>query len=532
MKYIKFFLNTSTIILLATLAAMGSPVSIEVSQTTVPRGQSVTVTLKAQGKDITFPAIDHIGSYPIDTPRISQKVEAKYVNGKFSTLHEKSMQFVFFPDRNITLPAFTVTVDGKTEHTKPVAIRVVSASSNSQKSSDYHLEMIASRDRVYVGESFALQVIFFEPRNSHVTQAQYVAPKFDGFFVKADKQEKLRQDAQGTAHVFDYILTPQKEGNLTITAPQIKLGIQTFSGARDPWGFFNNDVKWQSLQAHPKTITVRPLPVAADLVGSFTIDARVDTRSARANQPVNYTLTIEGKGSLDDIDDPKFDLNGVTVYSDDAHVTSKIQNGSVISHWEKKYTFIADHDFTIPAIKQTAFDPQTGKTKTLTTQAFAIQIQGNPASQNKTAPLPSSSPSQPKNPPTTRATSTPTPHHPATENPESNRSLLEDTAYYAQQEKNKTPLSWWSLILAFVLGGVVVWIGQIVYARIRKKRPFVRPHRNYSIDEALHFLYPHTNDSPEIEAMVRELYRAKQDSGIKVDKERLGKLIEQVEDRR
>jgi len=225
--------------LLATSSIMGGSVSTEVSQRIVKKGQRVTVTVKAIGKNIAFSSLDHIGSYPISAPHIKQGIEARYVNGTFSSLQKKSMQFTFFPDHNTTIPAFTVKIDGKTMQTKPVPIQVVSAAKDPKNSNHFRLEMIASRIKVYVGESFALQVLFYEPHNSQVAQAQYVPPKFDGFFVKADQKEQLKQDTYGTAHVFNYILTPQKEGNLTVQAPQIKLGIQTFGGTRDPWGLFN-----------------------------------------------------------------------------------------------------------------------------------------------------------------------------------------------------------------------------------------------------------------------------------------------------
>ncbi len=531
MKLIKFFTVAGIIMLLATSSIMGGSVSTEVSQRIIEKGQSVTVTVKAIGKDIAFSSLDRIGSYPISAPHINQAIEAKYINGKFSSLQKKSMQFTFFPEHNITIPTFTVTVDGKTMQTKPVAIQVVSAAKHPNNSNHFHLEMIASRIKVYVGESFALQVLFYEPRNSQVAQAQYVPPKFDGFFVKADQKEQLKQDTYGATHVFNYILTPQKEGNLTIQAPQIKLGIQTFGGARDPWGLFNNDLRWQLLRAHSKSIAVRPLPVSADLVGSFTLDAKVDRQSASVNKPVNYTLTIDGKGSLDDIEDPKFDLDDVTVYSNDAQVISEVRNGEVVSRWEKKYTFISDHNFTIPAIKQTIFDPKKSKTEVHTTQAWAIQILGGSSPQKKTHLSPPLSPSHSKHSPAAQTIPASTAQQAAISKQENSRSLLEDTAYYAKQAQHKISFPWWSLLVAFILGGVVMRAGQIIYAKIKTRQSPIHRRSKYTIDEALDILYPHTNNSLEIEAMVRELYQAKQDPNIKIDHERLGKIIEQVTER-
>jgi len=532
MKDLKLFITLGMTLLAVMLANAGS-VSIQAIPQTVQKGHSVTVTVSAQGKEVTFPSIDHIGPYPINAPQISQNIEAKYVNGSFSAQQKKTMRFSFFPDKNITIPPLSIQVDGQTRHTQALAIHVRSAAAGHAQNG-YRLEMIPSTRRVYVGQPLVLNVVFFEPRNSQVTQAQYVPPKFDGFFVKSDNQEQLQQDAQGTSHIFTYILTPQKEGNFTITAPQIKLGIRTFSGARDPWGFFNNDVRWQALQASPVTIHVRPVPSPVDLVGDFKMNATVDSSQVPADKPVNYTLTIEGTGSLEDIDDPKFDLNDVTVYSDDAQVSSRIQNGHIISHWVKKYTFIADHDFTIPALKEKVFNPMTAQVSTLTTPPYPIHVTGdstrNTGNQNPPAQAPA--PAATQTPPALTQTPASTPG--ALTSRESNRSLLEDTAWYALQAHEKNSRQWplWALILAFVAGIVAASIAMRFWPRIRRRRSLTVRSRHYSTDEALAILYPHTNDSAEIEAMVRELYQAKQDSNIKVDQEKLGKLIEQVGSRK
>jgi hypothetical protein len=424
------------VLLLASWSLLNANVTLKVNKDTIAPGEGVEVTLAAQGKEVTLPDIRAIGSYPVDTPSVSQKVQTTYINGSFSTLHEKVMRFTFFPDANVTIPAYTVTIGGKTEHTQPVTIHVLPKGTTTQHTGGYDLQMIVSKPSVTVGEPLVLQVIFFEPRNSEVAQAQYIAPKFDGFFVQASQQERLKQSAEGTAHIFDYILTPQKEGNLTITAAQIKLGIQTFSGQHDPWGFFNNEVHWQSLSAKPVTIAVKPLPVSADLVGDFTIQAHVDTLDAKPNKPINYTLTLQGKGGLEELDEPTFDIDGVTIYSDDAQSSMQIQNSQIVSKWVKKYTFIADHDFTIPALKLTTYDPKIGKTKILATQPYTVHIAGGtPApALTKTAVKPSVAQPQASQPATTPSTTQIANAQPA-QTPDTNRSILEDTAFYAQQAK-------------------------------------------------------------------------------------------------
>ena len=530
MPWIKYIL---LLWILGTGFLFAGNVTLHVDQSSITKGEGVNVTLTARGNNIVFPEIKTIGGFPVSQPRVSQKVQASYVNGTLTTLREKSLRFTFFPDTNVTIPPLTVTVDGTTEKTQPVAIHINTHSPGENSNGLYTLKMLMHRKSVYVGEPFLLQVIFYEPHSSAVIQAQYTAPKFDGFFVKSSPQERLEQTPDGTAHVFDYILTPQKEGNFTITAPRIKLGIKTFSGARDPWGFFNNEIHWRTLQGSPKTITVKPTPSRADLVGTFTVKASVDSQRVRANKPVNYSLVFDGQGSLDDMDEPSFDLPDVTVYSDDPQSTTQVRNHQIVSHWEKKYTFIADHDFTIPALTFHVFDPKTGKTTTLKTTSYAIHISGNAAAQKPAKPTvtpasifhPKGQPVSPKAPVETPETKSEI-QKPATAQ-ESNRSLLEDTAYYAQQEKNKFSLPWWSLIAAFILGILTLFGGQKLLPLLKHRRLGTR-HRKYTPSEALDILYPHTNDSPEIEAMVRKLYRAQRGEKVEIDQGKLQNILERI----
>jgi len=507
--------------LLLMTALWSETATIHVDKYTVAPGEGVTVTLTAQGSNITFPDIKRIGSYPVDPPKISQEFSATIQNGTTTTLQQKSMHFTFYPDRNVTIPAMKIVIDGTTYQTRPTPIRVVPASSL-PSGERYRLTMRLDRKKVYVGEPFVLQVIFYEPRNSTIAQAQYIPPTFDGFFVKATQRERLENTPEGTRHVFDYILTPQKEGNFTIPAPMIKLGIQTLNAAQDPWGLFGNDIRWQSLRGQPRTVRVLPLPAQADLVGRFTIDAQANPLQVAANKPVSYTLTITGEGGLEELEDPTFDLPDVTVYSDEAKVDTQIRSGRIISRWSKKYSFIADHDFTIPAVTLTQFDPQSGTTRTLSTQPFSVHITGSTKAATPLAtPAPAATTSAPQ-----RAKA---PAPAADRKQEDNTSLFEDTAFYQRlAEQNRAHLfSFVWLIGAFLLGILVALLATRLLRRFTTGRA-AKIRRHYTPDEALEILYPHTNDSPEFERMVRDLYRAKQGEKVSIDPKKLAELIENI----
>ncbi len=518
----------ATALLLTATVLWGGGATLTVDRATVAQGESVTATLQATGHAITLPSLTAVGPYPVTSSRVSEKTSFSLGGGNHTSQHTKSLRFSFFPDANVTIPPLKVTVDGQTVTTKPVRI-TVGASRQSQD--DFSLKMIASRSTVYVGEPFLLQVIFYEPRNAHLAQPEYYPPHFDGFLVKTSRQERLENTPTGTAHIFDYILTPQKEGNLTIPAPQVKLGIRTFSGTRDPWGLFGNDLQWRSLRAQPLTLSVRPAPSDADLVGNYRIHASVKTTHAQPNKPISYSLQIDGVGSLEDYDGPTFDIDGVTIYSDDPNVTTHLDaQGRIHSRWNRHYTFIADRDFTIPGLEIRVFDPATQSIQRLRTPAQSIRVgRAHPAT---------ASPSKPPSPsaaPASGLSAQSTPPSAITETPpaatDANRSILEDTAYYAREARKRAAAMWptWSLILAGIVGVVVgFFLDRFFRTHPLRRRSIHR--RRYSIDEALDILYPHTNASPEIEKMVRDLYRARRGESVQIDPDRLQRILQDYVD--
>jgi hypothetical protein len=523
MKQLKILFAILILLIVGTNPMVADSVTVNVSNTHITNGEEVIVDIVANGNNIVFPEIDKIGRLPAN--RVGETNEI--IMGSTSR-HTKSVSYAIYPDTNMTIPPFEVTIDGKIKKTNSVKIYVGSSKNGTDTRNGYHLTMTSSKKEVYEGEPFWMQIAFFMPKSNDVIQDnKFSAPSFDGFFVKSDQKFIPKRSSDGTTYVINYILTPQKSGELTIPAPQMKIGIKTFKGARDPWGFFNNEISWRNFKGNPITIKAKSTPSKIDLIGSFVIEATVDAKSIIANKPINYTITIHGKGGLEDIEDPKFDLPGVTVYSDDGQGDSHVQNGEVISTWEKKYTFIADHDFTIPSIKKTVFDSKTGKTKVMTTESFNIKVNGGVST-----PVTTSTSGSKNNNISQKTTKTFTSGAAKPKKvKDDNLSLLEDTDYYEQKEKEDADAKWslWSL-LATLLVGIILGIMLRHWFPIitRKRGSKTTLTHKYTKKEALDILYPHTNDSPEIEEMVRILYKAQNDSSITIDKDKLQKMIVSV----
>jgi len=510
-------------LLIMSVTLWGAGVKLRLGSTEVVEGSPLEVQIIAEGKNIEFPDIQDIGGFPIEGSTVSTKMESTYINGKFSSKNLKTLHFTFYPETDLTIPAFTVQINGKSYQTKPVKIRVVKASEAVAKSVDgYSLRISSNKKQVYVGEPFIVTVDFFEPRNSSVVKVEYTPPKFKHFFSQSLGDERLKRSASGTLHQLQYLVSAKKEGNLTILPPKARVGLRSFNGVnRDPWGFFANDVQWRSVRANALVIEAKPVPSNVDMVGHYTVETHVDRTHAKANAPVTYTIKISGEGNLDDLADPKFDVPGVTVYGDDPKVESKVIGEKPVSSYERKYVFISDRDFTIPSLTFRSFDYKTGKSKRLTTKSYQIKIDGNAAapanviSQPKTQPIPSSEPEN-----------TTVQHT----NKEQNQSILEDTAYYQEKaEKKRIGYPLWTLFASFIGGGFSLLLLTVLYRRFKQYKP-AGIQKHYSDKEALRILYPHTNHDKKVEMMVRKLYEKENGNrSVAIDKKELAKMIEEIE---
>ena len=485
-------------------------VDVKVSSTQIAKGESLKVKIIADGKNVKFPTIKDIQGYPVENIHTSTISTMQFINGEFSTKNQKQMSFTIYPQKSIKIPSFQVEIDGKVYKSEPIDIKVVSPT-QATGSHGFYITMRANKKRVYMGEPFLLYVDVVEPGDGSITHIEYNPPKFGDFVAKSIGGEKQYHRNGKVVHELVYLLIPQKPGKQKILPASGRVGIRRLNTPGDPFGIFGDNISWTNIRSSALDIDVLPVPVDVDLIGDFKVSATIDKSVVEANKPVNYTLVIEGRGSLDTIDDPIFKIPGVTVYSDDAKVTMELRGKELYSKYVKKYAFISDRSFTIPSLKLKEFDYTTKKSKILSTKSFDITVKGssNISTQQPTLNqhLQTNKKSEVKKP-----------------KEQSSKNLFEDESYYskkAQQEKAKQELLF--KIGLFLIGVLVGAVGMKIFSSIKPISKRGSKHKKYTKEEALKILYPHINESSEVEQMVRSLYSAK-DGKAQVDEDKMNKL--------
>jgi hypothetical protein len=514
--------------ILLTIGVIGGGATMKVSSPKIAPGESLRVQLVAEGENVEFPKIKSIAGFPIERKHLTSKVESRYINGDFTLENRKILEMEIFPDKNFTIPSYTVAIDGKKYKTKPRKIEVSKRASGGG-SHGFSIEMKSDKRKLYVGEPAIITVDVSEPSNIPISRIEYQPPEFKDFFVKSLGGEKQFRRGEQTVHEMRYLLVPQKEGRIEIPPAKIKVGIRDINNPVDPFGIFGNTIKWYSVASSALGMDISPIPKNTDIVGRYKIESDVDRSEVDANKPVNYTLKITGEGSLEDIEDPSFDIPGVTVYSDDAQVETKIVDGKPLGSYIKKYVFISDRDFTIPPVEFREFDYKDGKSKILHSQAHSIRVKGG-----SVAKAPAGRVETPKRRPETSTPAEKTENMrkrnetgpTAVETPAVKENILRDDAYYkAKEYREKSAMLWWYIAGAFLCGAISALLLLKIAKSVKWGASAKKKRKNYTAQEAFKILYPHMDDDPEVEALVRDMYE--HGSGKKksdIDQEKLNRL--------
>jgi hypothetical protein len=473
-------------------------VEATLSNTEVVQGNMAQLRIVATGDRAEFPNIREIGGSQVLGRHQGQHNSFTYINGKSESKHTTVLTLTFAPQHDMTIPSYSINIDGTVYKTEPIELKVIK--SNAPKvanSNKFSLLMRADKKSVMVGEPFIVTVFFSLQNGVRLSEnPQYNKPEFKGFFVKEIEQENAYREGNRQVTELKYILIPQSEGNFTLEPATAKIGVADTS-RRDMFGRFFGTV-WTPIASNTVDIEVKKKPEDTDMVGSFTIESTIDKQSIKANKPVNLTVKIEGEGSLEDFEFPDYEIDGVTIYSDDATVESNLVGGKLRSSLTKSFAFISDHDFSIPARSISVYDTKKAKVSNLKTPAYKIKVEVNKV----VAPV---SNTLDKGIVQTNLKQVDTPQNSV-----------------SKKEVEIKSIAWWMLVFAFVLGILFMYLLRYLPTAkwTRNKSPFKE-------SEALKILYAHMSEDVEAEAMVRKLYAKKNgDKSVIIDKKVLKALVE------
>lgn len=187
------------------------------------------------------------------------------------------------------------------------------------------------------------------------------------FFRLDAKEEDSYQNAQ--VH-YTYLLYPLKEGSIEINFELIQKVTTkenvaySFSGDRDNVrGITTVDT---SVSIAPLKLDVKPLPQGTLIVGDFTLTHKLKTNKANAHEPIPFSIEIKGQGYPPILENSLISKDGYTLFKEKPQISSIRTTKGTYNTIMYPLAFSAAKSFTFEEVVLPVFNPDTGKSYTLT----------------------------------------------------------------------------------------------------------------------------------------------------------------------
>jgi hypothetical protein len=332
----------------------------------------ISFSIVASGSEINIPDIKSIDGNSVQTAGTSQ--QTTIINGKRS--YKIVKQYAVTATKDITIPSFKITVDGKIEKTQSKNIKMLMVEKT--KSDLYDLTITTDKKEVYVGEAVVFILKFKYKKDLQIVSLDYKKPDFENFWVKELKpQAKQDNDVQYVEQEIRYLLFPQKAGGIELGP--LKIGVATVKNSYGGSFYLSTPTITTPVYSNKVQLKVKALPQGIKLIGDFDITSTVDKMTVNQGEAVSYKLYINGRGNIDDLDEVIVEIPDATIYDNPSNKEYNIQNNLYGGKYSKIYSIVAKKDFTIPSIKINYFDKNTQKIKTIQTKSYDIKVKGEVA---------------------------------------------------------------------------------------------------------------------------------------------------------
>ena len=222
-----------------------------------------------------------------------------------------------------------------------------------------------SKHDPYAGEEIRLKVEAIQKRTKNAMFFDFHAPKSPSYTLKLLSKDEKR-GTQNKEVIFHYLLKPLKEGNLTIPLSIVVKEASRESVKDFVTGSFDEMEMLQTrdttLKIEPLHLQVKPLKEPVECIGAFQLNAQISAQDVAPFAPVYLTLTLQGKGSHNRLENLIPPIKGV----------DRFVNRS--GEQKLEYVFSSDHNFTIPSAKLRCYDPKQDRYYSLQTPAYPITV--------------------------------------------------------------------------------------------------------------------------------------------------------------
>lgn len=391
--------------LLMTCTAMQAQISFDTKLSKKRLGMNerlrVDFEMNQDGDNFTPPSFD--GFRVVGGP--NQAISNSWINGKRS--YSKTYSYFLSPQSkgNFTIGQATIEVSGQTYKTTPVAVTVTSARKIPKDgnnldyvaSENVHLVAELSKTSPYVNEAITVTYKMYVSHDVSITSnwREIDTPKYADFWSQNIDNKGNYKIYEGQYQGEDYryvvlrttLLYPQKSGELEIEPLTLDVPIDVPGSRRDLFGRRMMSRVNKTISAGKRTIKVKPLPVEGKpdnflgAVGDFTLDVSANRTTLDANEALELSVKVNGKGNLKLTKLPKVKLpSSLEVYEPEHKENVRTNRGGMNGSIEDVYTVIPQYkgNYPIRPISFSYFNPKIEQYQTLSSEEIVIAVENGP----------------------------------------------------------------------------------------------------------------------------------------------------------
>lgn len=380
------------------IAARVSANEISLNDTTV-----LSIEISGVG-NINAAPVPQISGFQVQPAGQTQSFQ--WINGQSSSLIGYNYVLTPLQAGSFTIPAITLTHDGKNYATEPITVVVKDAptpsvgnTTPSSKNVGVPTEGLKpifvtahiDSSKAYVGEQILLTIQFLRRAGVRITsQPRYSEPDMTGFLVEPLKQQEYQSNLHGIPYdvtELRYALFPTSDGEFAIGSATIELAVQSQTDPFDPNSFFQNffgrsQVMKLTTRAIP--VQVRALPKNkpgnfTGAVGRYKVSSRIDLegKEPEVGKPINLIVAIEGVGNIKTLKEPALaEVSGIRRY--ETISSMKINNEGKFINGKKEFKFLlipqVSGQITIPSINYSFFNPDQNTYQTESTRDIQLTV--------------------------------------------------------------------------------------------------------------------------------------------------------------
>lgn len=330
----------------------------------------------------------------------SRSTNFQIINGRQSSTMSLSYTLRAKAEGKYTIGSAVAKVGSKLLKSDPIEINVVKGKAPSSQNTGQQghsrkpaadknliVRMLLSKNKVYQGEGL---VITFEllSRYNNLDLGETSFPSLNGFWSEDIKSgqtswepdyEYIDRVPYRKAILRKKLLFPQRQGTIEIDPFKITAQINR--------SFFNAGTQ-VSAQSYAQKIEVLPLPGGAPesfngAVGEYVFSGKAGQTEIRANDAIDLSLEVKGKGNLKLIKAPSIEFpSDFEVYDPELEDRISVSGGGMSGSRTFEYLVIPRFPgkYDIPEFDFTYFSPSKEQYVTQTVGPFQVKVSGEDGS--------------------------------------------------------------------------------------------------------------------------------------------------------